>query len=229
MTVDGPSDIPFHDTFPTPRPLTEEGLKAIEDGFVAAIKRCKTIGCEQNSFELPAHCLPRNSFHQPSPVDFIELHFAHGYLAHNFLSPLSNNRTDQYGGEPLENRMRWPLKVASICRKEWADKPLFVRISASDWAEDLGPEKGEDGKWKWWGIEQSKVFVSEMEKIGVDLVDASSGGQYVKQNIPLIPGYQVRRLSSIFSASVLIDLMHLTLYPRRFIFRKQSRKRPQTC
>ncbi|THH07353.1 hypothetical protein EW145_g3437 [Phellinidium pouzarii] len=175
--VDGPSDIPFSDLYPIPKPLTEEGLKTIEDGFVAAIKRCKIIG-----------------------FDFIELHFAHGYLAHSFLSPLSNDRADHYGGEPLENRMRWPLKVASICRKEWADKPLFVRISASDWAEDHGPEKGEDGKWKWWGIEQSKVFVSEMEKIGVDLVDASSGGLYVKQNIPLKQGYQVHFSEAIKKA-----------------------------
>ncbi|KAI5114809.1 hypothetical protein M0805_002240, partial [Coniferiporia weirii] len=165
--LDGPSEIPFSDEFPNPTPLTEEGLKKIEDGFVEAIQRCKTIG-----------------------FDFIELHFAHGYLAHSFLSPLSNTRNDQYGGESLENRMRWPLKVASICRKEWADKPLFIRISASDWAEDISPEKGTDGKWEWWGIEQSKIFVSELDKIGVDLVDASSGGLYVKQNIPLKPGYQ---------------------------------------
>ncbi|KAH8119859.1 FMN-linked oxidoreductase [Phellopilus nigrolimitatus] len=168
IAVDGPSDIPFSDTYPTPRPLVEGSLKKIEDAFVAATERCKVLG-----------------------LDFIELHFAHGYLMHEFLSPLSNNRTDQYGGESLENRMSWPLKVVALCRKVWADKPLFVRISASDWAEDLGPEKGADGKWKWWGIEQSKIFVKELKKLGIDLVDVSTGGQYVKQNIPLQPGYQV--------------------------------------
>lgn len=107
------------------------------------------------------------------------------------LSPLSNVRSDDYGGS-LENRLRWPLRVAKLCREAWADKPLFVRISASDWADELGPEKGADGLWKWWGVEQSKTFVGELEKIGIDLVDVSSGGLWVKQKITLGPGYQVK-------------------------------------
>ena len=126
--------------------------------------------------------------------DFIELHGAHGYLFHEFLSPVSNFRTDENGGS-LENRMRWPLKVISRIRETW-DGPLFIRISATDWAE--GPEQGEDGEWRYWGIEQSKIFVGELKKLGVDLIDCSSGGNYVKQKIPVGHGYQVRTHSVSF-------------------------------
>ena len=122
----------------------------------------------------------------------MELHFAHGYLLHSFLSPLSNVRDDEFGGQELENRFRWPLHLTRLVRKAWADKPLFVRLSASDWAQELGPERSADGKWNWWGIEQSKLLVGELEKIGVDLMDISSGGLYVKQKIAVGPGYQVR-------------------------------------
>lgn len=124
----------------------------------------------------------------PYKDDFIELHGAHGYLLHNFVSPLSNGRTDEYGGS-LENRMRYPLRIIKAVRDAWTDKPLFVRISATEWAEF--PEKGDDGEWKQWGVEQSKVYVGEMKKIGVDLVDCSTGGNWVKQKIPLSHGYQV--------------------------------------
>ncbi|KAI0082093.1 FMN-linked oxidoreductase [Panus rudis PR-1116 ss-1] len=158
------SDIPFSDTYPKPKAMTEEDLQYVEEAFVKAIERCKDIG-----------------------FDFIELHAAHGYLLHQFVSPLSNHRTDSYGGS-LENRIRWPLRVIKSCRDAW-DKPLFVRISATDWAE--GPEKGEDGEWKQWGIEQSKVYVGEMHKLGVDLVDTSTGGLWAQQKITLGPGYQV--------------------------------------
>ncbi len=127
----------------------------------------------------------------PFQVDFIEFHAAHGYLAHEFLSPLSNTRTDKFGGS-LENRMRHPLSLVARMRKAWADKPFFVRISATEWAE--GPEKDADGAWRYWGLEQSKILVGELAKLGVDLVDVSSGGNWVKQNIPLGPGYQVRCL-----------------------------------
>ena len=119
--------------------------------------------------------------------DFIELHAAHGYLFHNFLSPLSNKRTDQYGGS-LENRMRWPLRVIKLMRDAW-EGPFFVRISATDWADF--PEKGEDGGWKQWGIEQSKIFAGELKKIGVDLIDVSAAGNWNGQKIPVGPGYQV--------------------------------------
>ncbi|EEB98346.1 hypothetical protein MPER_02161, partial [Moniliophthora perniciosa FA553] len=83
--------------------------------------------------------------------------------------------------------IRWPLRLISRCRSAWK-KPLFVRISASDWAE--GPEKNDDGTWAQWGIEQSTIFAGEMEKIGVDLVDVSSAGNWFKQKIAVKPRYQ---------------------------------------
>jgi 2,4-dienoyl-CoA reductase-like NADH-dependent reductase (Old Yellow Enzyme family) len=132
-------------------------------------------------------------------VDFVEIHAAHGYLLHSFLSPISNTRTDKHGGPNLENRMSLPLRIIARCRAAWPDKPLFVRISATDWA--AGPEKGTDGEWKQWGLEQSKVLVGELVKIGVDLIDCSSGGNWVKQEIPARPGYQVRFLRFRFALS----------------------------
>ena len=105
------------------------------------------------------------------------------------MSPLSNTRTDQYGGA-FENRARFPLSVAGRVRAAW-DKPLFYRISATDWAE--GPERDPaTGEWKQWGIEQTKIFAGELKKIGVDLIDCSSGGNWVDQQIPVGPSYQVR-------------------------------------
>jgi len=157
------SDIAFNEDFPTPKAATEKYLDNLDKAFIQAVERCKQIG-----------------------FDFIEVHGAHGYLIHNFLSPLANDRKDQFGGS-LENRMRWPLRAIEHIRKAW-DKPLFVRISATDWAQ--GPEQV-NGEWKQWGIEQSKVFVGEMIKLGVDLVDCSSGGGWAQQEIPIGPGYQV--------------------------------------
>ncbi|KAF8665430.1 hypothetical protein AX16_000449 [Volvariella volvacea WC 439] len=163
--VVGPSDLPFADTYPHPRALTEEDLDKLQEAFLHAIDRCKEI-----------------------EFDFIEIHSAHGYLLHSFVSPLSNNRTDIYGGQSLENRLRFPLRLVAACRAAW-DKPLFVRISASDWAE--GPEKNEQGIWKQWGIEQSKVYAGKLHEIGVDLVDTSSGGNWARQQIDFRHGYQV--------------------------------------
>ncbi|GJE85837.1 NADH:flavin oxidoreductase/NADH oxidase [Phanerochaete sordida] len=162
--VVGPSAISFAEGYPDPKAMQAEDFVRIEEAFVAAVERCKKIG-----------------------FDFIELHAAHGYLLHEFVSPLSNNRTDEYGGS-LENRLRYPLRIIERVRKAW-DKPLFVRISATDWAE--GPEKGDNGEWRYWGLEQSKVYVGEMKKLDVDLVDCSTGGNWDKQDIPLVPGYQV--------------------------------------
>ena len=95
---------------------------------------------------------------------------------------------DAYGGD-LSNRMRFPLRLVHRVRKAWGDKPLFVRISATDWAE--GPEKGDGGEWKQWGIEQSKIFVCELRALGVDLIDTSTGGNWLQQKIPVKHGYQV--------------------------------------
>jgi 2,4-dienoyl-CoA reductase-like NADH-dependent reductase (Old Yellow Enzyme family) len=108
----------------------------------------------------------------------------------SFVSPLSNNRKDKYGGS-FENRIRLSLEIAQIVREEWpVEKPLFYRVSATDWAE--GPEKDDSGKWKQWGIEQTIKLATELQKVGVDLVDCSTGGNWVKQKIPICPGYQVR-------------------------------------
>jgi len=163
--VYGPSTLPYSEGYPQPKQIDEKHLEYLDDAFLKAIERCKAVG-----------------------FDFIELHAAHGYLLHSWLSPLSNTRTDAHGGPSLENRLRWPLELINKCRAAW-DKPFFVRISASDWADF--PEKGEDGTWKQWGIEQSKVLTGEMEKLGVDLVDVSSGGNWAEQKISIGPGYQV--------------------------------------
>ncbi|KAF7436544.1 hypothetical protein PC9H_003377 [Pleurotus ostreatus] len=163
--VYAPSPISYANDYPLPKEASEEDMQRVEDAFADAIVRCEKVG-----------------------FDFIEIHGAHGYLLHSFVSPLSNVRNDIYGGQPLENRLRFPLRVVQRCRAAWS-KPLFVRISASDWAE--GPEKGEDGNWAQWGIEQSTVYVGEMLKLGIDLVDCSSGGNWAKQKIPYEHGYQV--------------------------------------
>jgi 2,4-dienoyl-CoA reductase-like NADH-dependent reductase (Old Yellow Enzyme family) len=109
----------------------------------------------------------------------VEVHMAHGYLLHEFLSPLVNHRDDNYGGS-LENRLRFPLRVARAVRKEWpAELPLFVRISAVDWVEDG------------WDIEQSVLLARQLKEIGVDLIDCSSGFAVPDESVPFGPGFQV--------------------------------------
>lgn len=105
------------------------------------------------------------------------------------MSPLSNTRSDENGGQPLENRLRFPLRLIRSCRDAWSEKPLFVRISASDWAD--GPERDDQGVWKQWGIEQTTVLVGKLQEIGIDLIDCSSGGNWFHQKITTKPGYQV--------------------------------------
>jgi 2,4-dienoyl-CoA reductase-like NADH-dependent reductase (Old Yellow Enzyme family) len=110
--------------------------------------------------------------------EVVEVHFAHGYLLHEFLSPLSNQRDDDYGGS-LENRLRLPLRVAEAVRTAWpVDLPVLVRISASDWVEG-----GLD-------LAQSLVLASRLKDIGIDLIDCSSGGLVADASIPIGPGYQ---------------------------------------
>jgi 2,4-dienoyl-CoA reductase-like NADH-dependent reductase (Old Yellow Enzyme family) len=109
----------------------------------------------------------------------LEVHAAHGYLLHQFLSPLTNLRTDEYGGS-FENRVRFPLAAVAAIREIWPEeRPLFVRISATDWAAGG------------WDIEQSVVFSRQLKGIGVDLIDCSSGGLVPDAHVPLAPGYQV--------------------------------------
>lgn len=139
--VVGPSAVPVADNFQIPRELSKEDLAALTQAFVAAAKRSLAAGFE-----------------------VIEVHGAHGYLLHSFLSPLANFRTDEYGGS-LENRMRFPLQVTSAIREAIGDSiPLFFRISAID-----GPTEG-------WSMDDSVALSNELAKCGVDVVDCSSGG-----------------------------------------------------
>lgn len=155
--VVGPSAIPFNDGDPPPRALDEAGIDAVVTAFEAATDRALAAGFK-----------------------VIEVHAAHGYLLHEFLSPLSNHRTDQYGGS-LDNRMRLTLRVAEQVRCRVPDElPVFVRISATDWA---------DGGWD---VEQSVVLAVKLKGIGVDLIDVSSGALVPRVRIPVSKGYQVR-------------------------------------
>jgi 2,4-dienoyl-CoA reductase-like NADH-dependent reductase (Old Yellow Enzyme family) len=111
--------------------------------------------------------------------EVVELHMAHGYLMQEFLSPLSNHRSDEYGGS-LSNRMRMPMRVAQAVREIWpADKPMFVRISSTDWVEGG------------WDLAQSIELARGLKGIGIDLIDCSSGGNSPLAKIPNEPGYQV--------------------------------------
>ncbi|KZP01216.1 FMN-linked oxidoreductase [Calocera viscosa TUFC12733] len=166
--VIGPSDILHDKGYAEPHPLAKEEIAEVVEAFAAATERCKKIG-----------------------FDFIEVHGAHGYLIHSFCSLVSNTRTDEYGGS-LENRIRMPLAVAKRVRQVWGnEKPLFYRVSATDWA--AGPEKDEKtGEWLQWGIEQSTVLAQQLQKeAGVDLIDVSTGGVWKDAKISVFPGYQV--------------------------------------
>jgi 2,4-dienoyl-CoA reductase-like NADH-dependent reductase (Old Yellow Enzyme family) len=142
--------------------------------------------------------------------DIIELHGAHGYLLHTFLSPLSNSRTDEYGGS-VENRMRFPLEVAKEVRKAWpAGKPLFMRVSSIDDVEGG------------WSIEDTVAFAKELKKIGVDVVDCSSGGilgsatAATKTLIPRVPGFQIPFAERIRKESGLMTMaVGLILTPQQ--------------
>ena len=155
--VVAPSPVAFSKDHRTPIELDAIGLRKVVDDFVAATRRAKDAGFQ-----------------------IVELHMAHGYLLHEFLSPLSNQRDDQYGGG-LEAWMRFPLQVARAVRKEWPDDlPLFVRLSVSDWVEGG------------WDAEQSLTFARHLKDQGVDLIDCSSGGSSPDQKITAGAGYQVR-------------------------------------
>ncbi len=161
-----PSAISQLDHETPPAALDAAGIARIRREFVAAAKRATRLG-----------------------LDAIELHCAHGYLLHEFLSPLSNRRDDSYGGS-LENRMRFPLEVFAAVRDAWPhDKPMGVRISATDWV---------DGGWT---IEDSVVLVRRLQAAGCDWIDTSSGGISPAQKIPLGPGYQVHLAREIRRAT----------------------------
>jgi 2,4-dienoyl-CoA reductase-like NADH-dependent reductase (Old Yellow Enzyme family) len=168
-----PSAVPFAAGYPTPQALDTQGMDGIVAAFAAAARRAYAAGFE---------C--------------VELHLAHGYLLHEFLSPLANKRTDDYGGA-LENRMRLPLRVAEAVRAAWpARLPLFARISASDWTEGG------------WDIEQSVALSRRLKALGIDLIDCSSGGVIADARVPAGPGYQtpfaerIRRDAGIATGAV---------------------------
>ncbi len=155
-TADAPSPIPFREGDPAPHALTAGEIDTLVADFVEAARRSHAAGFR-----------------------VVEIHAAHGYLLHEFLSPLSNQREDEYGGS-LENRMRLTLRVASEVRAAWPDAlPLFVRISATDWA---------DGGWS---VADSVILSRRLKDAGVDLIDCSSGGAVPYAKIEIGPGYQV--------------------------------------
>ncbi|SFL81405.1 NADPH2 dehydrogenase [Bradyrhizobium sp. NFR13] len=161
-----PSAIPQKSGELPPQEIDAAGLMRIRDAFVATAKRAERLG-----------------------IDALEIHAAHGYLLHEFLSPISNQRTDNYGGS-LENRMRFPLEVFDAVRAAFpAHKPVGVRVSASDWVEGG------------WDVEQTIVFAQELKKRGVDWMDVSSGGVSPQQKIALGPGYQVPFAEAVKAAT----------------------------
>lgn len=161
-----PSALPQKDGELPPQALDADGIARIRDAFVASAQRAARLG-----------------------IDALEVHAAHGYLLHQFLSPLANRRDDQYGGS-LENRMRFPLEVFDAVRAVFpSDRPVGVRVSATDWV---------DGGWD---LPQTIVFAQELKRRGVDWIDVSSGGASPLQKIALGPGYQVPFAAAVKEAT----------------------------
>lgn len=155
-TPDGPSALPFDAGYATPHALTAPELAGVADDFASAAKRALEAGFE-----------------------VVELHYAHGYLVHSFLSPLSNRREDAYGGS-FDGRARLALEIAAAVRRVWPERlPLFVRVSATDWAEGG------------WDLSQTIELARRLKALGVDLIDCSSGALVPHAKIPAAPGYQV--------------------------------------
>ncbi len=161
-TIVAPADDPIADGWLKPHPLAKSGLTEVRDAFAAAARRA-----------------------DEACFDVVEVHAAHGYLLHTFLSPLSNLRSDEYGGG-RENRMRFPLEVVRAVREAWPQKkPLFVRVSSIDDVEGG------------WSLDDTVAFAKELKKLGVDVVDCSSGGiqgsatAATKMLLPRVPGFQL--------------------------------------
>lgn len=151
-----PSAVPYGEEDESPRAMDDAAMAQVRDAFAASAERSVRLG-----------------------LDAIQIHAAHGYLLHQFLSPLSNQRQDQYGGS-LENRMRFPFEVFDAVRNTVpADFPVSVRVSATDWMEDG------------WDLQQTITFSKALEQRGCDAIHVSSGGLHPAQQIPVGPGYQV--------------------------------------
>ncbi|RDW75289.1 hypothetical protein BP6252_06431 [Coleophoma cylindrospora] len=161
--VKAPSAIPWNEKHCVPKAMTEEDIEELKKAWVEGVKRAVRVG-----------------------FDVIEIHNAHGYLLHSFLSPVSNKRTDRYGGS-WENRARLTLEIAELTRKNIPDDmPLFLRISATDWLEN-NPEWKEES----WTVADSARLAPLLAEKGVDLIDVSSGANHPQQKIKSGPGYQV--------------------------------------
>jgi NADPH2 dehydrogenase len=162
----GPSAVPHKPDEAPPLALDDAGLDRIRNAFVATARRAERLG-----------------------IDGLELHAAHGYLLHQFLSPIANQRSDRYGGS-LDNRMRFPLEIFDAVRAAFpAGKPVGVRVSATDWV---------DGGWD---LEQTIAFAVALKARGADWIDVSSGGVSPQQKIPLGPGYQVPFAAAVKAAT----------------------------
>jgi len=157
-----PSPLPFAGGYPAPRGMTEADMERVRGEFFEAARRGREAG-----------------------FDVVEIHMAHGYLLHEFLSPLANRRNDAFGGS-LENRLRFPVSVARAVREAWpAHLPVFVRVSAVDWVEGG------------WDLPQTVRLAAALKETGIDLVDCSSGGLVPDAKVPAAPGFQAP-----FSAAV---------------------------
>ena len=168
-----PSPLPFAEGYQTPQELDLDGIARVCNAYAQAAQRAQAAGAK-----------------------VIEIHAAHFYLIHSFLSPLSNSRTDSYGGS-FENRIRFLCETVTAVRRIWPEEyPLFIRISATDWLEDG------------WTIEDSIVLARQLHSLGVDLIDCSSGGNLPNVAIPVGPGYQtpfasrIRQETGIATAAV---------------------------
>ncbi|GHF57257.1 2,4-dienoyl-CoA reductase-like NADH-dependent reductase (Old Yellow Enzyme family) [Deinococcus metalli] len=177
--VIGPDGAAFDPTYPTPVAMTAEDIARVTADFVAATRRAEIAG-----------------------FDTVEVHAAHGYLLHEFLSPLSNSRTDAYGGS-FENRTRFLLEVVRAVRAVWpTHKPLFVRVSATDWA---------DGGWD---ADQTTQLAGQLLNEGVAVLDVSSGGLTTAQQITAGPGYQVPFAAQVKAAHPDLHVMAVGMIDR---------------
>jgi len=168
-----PSPVPFAEGYAVPREMTEADMERVRTAFSSAARHGREAGLE-----------------------VVEVHMAHGYLLHEFLSPLTNRRTDGWGGS-LENRLRFPVSVARAVREEWPERlPVFVRVSATDWVEGG------------WDLPQTITLARELKTVGIDMVDCSSGGAVPDAKIPAGPGFQtpfaaaIRREAGIATGAV---------------------------
>lgn len=175
-----PSAIPYDDLSIVPEALDAKGMRRIGDAFVDATRRALHAG-----------------------IKVLEIHAAHGYLFHQFLSPLSNHRTDEYGGS-FENRTRYLLETVVAVRKVWPEElPLFVRISATDWVDNG------------WNLEQSIELARQLKRLGVDLIDCSSGGNVSTAHIPVGPGYQLDFARQIRRTGILTGAVGMITSPQQ--------------